>query len=68
MRATKLDVKKKICHFAAKVNERGDVSAFCYTRPRPVDLRVANWTNRTEAVTCTKCRKLLRLQPPAGEG
>jgi hypothetical protein len=49
----------KIYHFAAKINERGDVSALCFAKPRPINLRVASWTNRRTAVTCPKCRRIL---------
>jgi len=50
----------KVYHKAAQVNAKGEASALCFKRPRPINLRVACWTNRWEAVTCPKC---LRLKP-----
>ena len=56
---------RKVYHFAAKVNERGDVSALCYTRPHAINLkRGQSWTHRAEAVTCPRCRKLLKVGAP----
>ncbi len=52
--------QRPVLHRAAKINDRGDVSALCFTRPRAIDLRRATWTNRDEAVTCPKCLSLLR--------
>lgn len=46
-------------HWAAKINGNGDVSALCFAKPRPINLRVASWTNRADAVTCPKCQKML---------
>lgn len=46
-------------HFACNVNEDGDVAALCFRRPRAINLRVASWTIRTEAVTCPRCRARL---------
>ena len=50
---------RKIYHRAAGFNERGGVSALCFSRPREINLRVASWTIRDDAVTCPKCRKIL---------
>lgn len=59
-RLTRRDLPRaKRYHFAAKINSNGDVSAFCFTTPRAINLKVASWTNRAEAVTCPKCRGLL---------
>ena len=52
--------KQKVYHFAAKITERGDVSALCFKTPHAINLKVASWTNRHEAVTCQKCFKLLQ--------
>lgn len=35
------------------------VSALCFKRPRAINLRVASWSNRVEAVTCKKCLAIL---------
>ena len=48
-----------IYHMADKVNQRGGVSALCFTRPRAISLSRACWTLRPEAVTCKKCLALL---------
>ncbi len=42
-------------HMASLLNPNGDVSALCFAKPRPINLRVATWTNRREAVTCAVC-------------
>jgi hypothetical protein len=50
--------KVRVYHRAHLISERG-VSALCFSRPRPIDLRRALWTNRDEAVTCPRCLKLI---------
>lgn len=50
-------------HWAAKISGNGDVSALCFVRPRAINLRLASWTNRKEAVTCSKCLKILKTNP-----
>lgn len=47
-------------HMAALINRNGGVSALCFKTPRPINLKVALWTNRKEAVTCLACRRRLR--------
>lgn len=54
----------KPIHMAAKMSELG-VSALCSLMPRPINLRRASWTNRSEAVTCTRCLAALRSHDPA---
>jgi hypothetical protein len=46
-------------HRAAKVDDKGRVSALCSPVPRAINMKVATWTNRDEAVTCTKCLALI---------
>ena len=52
----------KIYHMAKffAQDESGNVSALCYAQPHPIDLTKATWTIRSDAVTCSKCRKMLR--------
>lgn len=50
---------KKKYHFAAKMSRDGQVSALCFKRPRAINLDVALWTITPEAVTCTKCLRLM---------
>ncbi len=50
---------EKKYHMADLVRDGGKVSALCFKRPRAINLNVALWTNRTEAVTCKKCLRLL---------
>lgn len=50
----------KPIHRGAHVDPQGRVSALCFRRPKPIDLRVATWTNRDEAVTCRRCLKALQ--------
>ncbi len=52
--------KVRVYHKAAEVNEKGDVSAVCYAKPRRIDLSRATWTFRWEAVTCQKCLSKMR--------
>lgn len=57
---------RKVYHFAAKFAANGDVSALCYARPRRINLeRGQSWTNRPDAVTCQRCRKLLKERTAA---
>jgi hypothetical protein len=54
-------LRPKVYHRAAKINANGDVSALCFKSPRPIDLSRSMWTIRDEAVTCPRCRRLMRL-------
>lgn len=51
---------KKKYHMAGFTNELGQVSALCFKRPRPINLKIALWTLRREAVTCAACIKKLK--------
>jgi hypothetical protein len=51
---------RKTIHRGAMIRADGAVSAACFKRPHPVDLARASWTIRNEAVTCARCRRLLR--------
>ena len=51
---------KKILHRAAKIRNDGAVSAKCFASPHPIDLTRALWTIRDEAVTCPRCRRVMR--------
>lgn len=55
--------RQRVYHFTAKVRCDGAMSALCYRRPRPINLRLALWTIREEAVTCPKCKALLETTP-----
>lgn len=50
--------REKPIHFAAKVNENGDVSALCYERPHKISLAKASWTLRPDAITCARCKAI----------
>lgn len=52
-------VPMKKTHYANKLREDGTVSAICFSTPRAIDLRRATWTNRSGAVTCSKCLDIL---------
>lgn len=59
---------RKKYHMAHLMSEKG-VSALCFTRPRPINLSVALWTIREEAVTCSKCLALIaKKRDGAGRG
>lgn len=51
--------KPKLYHRAGKMRSDGAVSALCFKRPRPIDLRKALWTVIDLQVTCPKCRELI---------
>lgn len=51
----------RIVHKAAKINDRGGVSALCFAKPRSINLKAASWTLQNSFVTCIKCRELLAL-------
>lgn len=46
-------------HRARKVNNAG-VSALCFKTDQAINLRVASWTLRDEAVTCNRCLAIMR--------
>jgi hypothetical protein len=48
--------RKKVVHRGALITERGDVSALCYARPHPINLKMATWTIVPKAVTCPRCK------------
>ncbi len=56
----------RLVHFAAAVREDGGVLPMCRVlsllnfSARPINMRVATWTNRREAVSCKAC--LLKLK------
>jgi hypothetical protein len=52
-------VPAKIVHKADRVSISGAVSALCFKKPRAINLKLASWTNRDEAVTCKACKKVL---------
>lgn len=56
---------RKVYHYAAKIRADGAVSALCFKRPRAINLKIALWTNRAEAVTCPRCRRALAASQPA---
>lgn len=49
---------KKIYHMGVLLSPAG-VSALCFNSPRPINLKLALWTLRNEAVTCPKCKRIL---------
>jgi hypothetical protein len=49
----------KIVHRAKHIRQDGAVSPLCAATPRVLNLRIASWTMRDDAVTCSKCKKLL---------
>jgi hypothetical protein len=54
---------RKPYHMANLFGPNGEVSALCFPRPRPIDLRRATWTLRWEAVTCERCLALRDREP-----
>lgn len=57
---------EKVYHFAAKFSRGGGASALCYKKPRVIPLdRGQSWTIRPDAVTCPRCRALLKQRNAA---
>jgi len=54
-------------HMADKIGLSGEVSAICFKKPRAINLKVATWTLRSEAVTCEKCLRLIEGDNYGGE-
>ena len=54
---------ERIIHRAQFIADDGGVSALCFSSPRAINLRVASWTIRSEAVTCRRCIAMLPLLP-----
>ncbi len=46
-------------HKAKLISEQGNVSALCFKRPRQIDLKIATWSYRIEAITCKRCLKIM---------
>lgn len=61
---------QRIYHRGSLINQRGGVSALCFSKPRAINLKQAMWTNRDEAVTCPKCLAIIkaRAQTPQPTG
>lgn len=49
----------KPIHRAKHMTGDGRVSPLCATIPRAINLKIATWTLRDDAVTCPKCLKRL---------
>ncbi|HEV2674177.1 MAG TPA: hypothetical protein VGV37_06505 [Aliidongia sp.] len=49
----------RIYHRAKGIREDGAVSALCFTSPRAINMKVATWTIRDEAVTCPRCLEII---------
>ena len=60
-------MREKIRHMAGKISQEGHISALCFKSPRPVNLKIASWTIRSEAVTCSRCLALLPREIKAKE-
>ena len=52
--------KSRPVHRAAKINGDGNVSPLCAKTPRAINLRMATWTLRDDAVTCPRCAALIK--------
>lgn len=60
LNAARAKTDRRLVHMAAGLSRNGDVSARCYRRPRPINLKRATWTLRLSAVTCPRCKKIIR--------
>jgi len=52
----------KLYHRGSLIDNKGNVSALCYAKPKAINLKQALWTNRDEAVTCPKCLAILKAK------
>lgn len=50
----------KIYHKAKYIGQDGSVSALCFKKPHPINLKRQTWTLRDEAVTCKKCIAIMK--------
>jgi len=50
---------KKKYHMVHLLGSDGSVSALCFKKPRPINLKVSGWTNQKKDVTCLSCVRLL---------
>lgn len=59
----------RMYHRGDKVDAQGRVSALCFSKPRPIDMRRASWTLADAFVTCPKCAALIlaRRKTPNAE-
>lgn len=55
-----------IFHRGVKIPQSFFMSSLCFSKPTPINLRRASWTNRDEAVTCADCRRLLKERRKTG--
>ena len=58
-------MSNKLVHRAAMLDEFGNASALCFAKPRAINLRIASWTIRDEAVTCEKCKRAMASRATA---
>lgn len=49
----------RMCHRGAKVDQNGRVSALCFSKPHPINMKRESWTTSDAGVTCHKCRALI---------
>ncbi len=52
------NLRTRVYHRAALISDAG-VSALCFKRPHPIDLRRESWTLRDDGATCPKCRAII---------
>lgn len=57
----------RIYHKARFIRGDGAISALCFKTQRPINLRLASWTNRPEAVTCYRCKKKMAALHLSGQ-
>ena len=50
----------RMYHRADKINDKGGVSALCFTKPRTINMRRESWTMTDASVTCPKCMALMK--------
>ena len=57
-------------HKGDKVDAKGRVSALCFEKPHPINLKRETWVMRNSAVDCPKCKALIlaRLKTPNEKG
>lgn len=45
----------------------GAVSAICFSKDRPINLRLSSWSRRAEDVTCPRCKKKMAALHLSGQ-
>jgi hypothetical protein len=60
--STRKGPRQRIRHRGDKIREDGAVSALCFKAPRAINMKIATWVYRDEAVTCPRCLEIIHAR------